>query len=169
MEREPDWIDQIVDRWSALRPGLPVAAYHVTGRIARIAARIAQREEEIFGRFGLTRADVGVLGALYTSPPPHTLSPTQLFRGLMLSSAGMTKRLDLLEHRGLVQRKPDPRDRRAVGVHLTESGRRLITKAVAENTQNEAALLAGLNRQQQRLLADLLRSLLGKLEPPAGD
>jgi DNA-binding MarR family transcriptional regulator len=164
-----DWIDQVVERWSALRPGLPVDAYHVTGRISRIAARIAQREEEIFGQFGLTRGDAGVLSALYTSPSPHTLSPTQLFRGLMLSSAGMTKRLDALEKRGLVERRPDPRDKRGVNVHLTDRGRRLITKAITENTRNEAALITGLSRTDQRKLADVLRRLLAQLEPAAGD
>src|SRR5437660_9318053 len=116
---EADWIDQVVERWSALQPTLPVDAYHVTGRISRIAARIAQREEEIFGRYGLTRGDVGVLSALRTSPPPHTLSPTQLFRELMMSSAGMTKRLDRLERQGLVKRNQDNDDRRGVAIQLS--------------------------------------------------
>jgi DNA-binding MarR family transcriptional regulator len=165
---ERDWIDQIVERWSELQPGLPVDAYHVTGRISRIAARIAQREEEVFGRYGLTRGDVGVLSALRTSPPPHTLSPTQLFRGLMMSSAGMTKRLDRIEQRGLVKRNPDVKDRRGVTIHLTDRGRRLLAQAVAENTKNEAALLAGLGGKERRLLADLLRAVLSKVEPAAG-
>src|SRR5438445_13685818 len=104
---EADWIDQVVGRWAELQPGLPFDAYHVTGRISRIAARIAQREDEVFGRYGLTRGDVGVLSALRTSPPPHTLSPTQLFRGLMMSSAGITKRLDGLEQQGLDKRNHD--------------------------------------------------------------
>lgn len=166
---EADWIDLVVERWSAVQPALPINAYQVTGRISRISARIAQREDEIFGRFGLTRGDVGVLSTLYTSPAPHVLSPTQLFRGLMLSSAGMTKRLDTLERRRLVQRKPDPRDRRGVAVQLTDEGRKLITKALSENTRHEAALLAGLSRKEQRTLADLLRRLLSTVEPPAGE
>jgi DNA-binding MarR family transcriptional regulator len=165
---EPDWIDQVVERWSALQPGLPVDAYHVTGRISRIAARIAQREDEVFGRYGLTRGDVGVLSALRTSPPPHTLSPTQLFRGLMMSSAGMTKRLDRLEKRGLVKRIPDADDRRGVAIHLTDSGRRLLARAISENTKSEATLLAGLSGRDRRVLADLLRVVLSKTEPAAG-
>lgn len=165
---EPDWIDQVVERWSALQPGLPVDAYHVTGRISRIATRIAQREEEIFGRYGLTRGDVGVLSALRTSPPPHALSPTQLFRGLMMSSAGMTKRLDRLEQQGLVKRNPDKTDRRGVTIHLTEPGRRLLARAVAENTKAEAVMLAGLSRTDRRVLADLLRAVLSRLEPASG-
>ena len=165
---ERDWIDQVVDRWSELQPALPVDAYHVTGRISRIAARIAQREDEVFGRYGLTRGDVGVLSALRTSPPPHTLSPTQLFRGLMMSSAGITKRLDRLEQRGLVKRNPDANDRRGVTIHLTEKGARLLARAIAENTKSEATLLAGLSGKERRLLADLLRAVLSRAEPAAG-
>src|SRR5437773_9497539 len=165
---EPDWIDRVVERWSALQPGLPVDAYHVTGRISRIAARIAQREDEVFARYGLTRGDVGVLSALRISLPPHTLSPTQLFRGLMLSSAGMTKRLDRLEQRGLIKRNPDPKDRRGVMIQLSESGRRLVAKAVAENTRTEAEILKGLGPKERRLLADSLRALLHELEPATG-
>src|SRR2546430_14728094 len=127
---ERDWIDNVVEHWSALQPSLPVEAYHVTGRISRIAARLAQGQDEIFARYGLNRGDVGVLSALVMARPPHTLSPTQLFRGLMLSSAGMTKRLDRLERRGLGKRRPDPNDRRGVMIQLSESGRRLDRKSV---------------------------------------
>jgi len=165
---ERDWIDNVVEHWSALQPSLPVEAYHVTGRISRIAARLAQGQDEIFARYGLNRGDVGVLSALVMARPPHTLSPTQLFRGLMLSSAGMTKRLDRLERRGLVKRKADPKDRRGVMIQLSESGRRLVAKAVAENTRTEAALLSGLSAKERRLLGDLLRTLLRQLEPASG-
>jgi DNA-binding MarR family transcriptional regulator len=165
---ERDWIDQVVEGWSELQPGLPVDAYHVTGRISRIATRIAQRQDEVFARYGLTRGDVGVLSALRISPPPHTLSPTQLFRGLMMSSAGMTKRLDRLERRGLVKRIPDASDRRALAIHLTDRGRRVLARAISENTKSEAALLAGLGAKESRMLADLLRVVLSKLEPAAG-
>ena len=165
---ERDWIDQVVERWAELQPGLPVDAYQVTGRISRIAARIAQREDAVFGRYGLNRGDVGVLSALRTSPAPHRLSPTQLFRGLMLSSAGMTKRLDRLEQRGLVKRNPDPKDHRGVTIQLTESGRRLVANAIAENTKHEATLLAELSGKERRLLGDLLRRVLSRAEPSSG-
>jgi DNA-binding MarR family transcriptional regulator len=165
---ERDWIDQVVDRWSELQPGIPTDAYQVTGRISRIATRIAQRQDAVFGRYGLNRGDVGVLSSLRTSPPPHKLSPTQLFRGLMLSSAGMTKRLDRLEQRGLVKRTPDPNDRRAVSIQITPDGRQLVARAVAENTKNEVALLAGLTQRERRELGDLLRKVLSRAEPSTG-
>ena len=85
---ERDWVDNVVEQWSGLQPGLPIDAYHVTGRISRIAARIAQRQDEIFARYGLNRGDVGVLSALLMARPSHTLSPTQLFRGLCCRRPG---------------------------------------------------------------------------------
>ena len=165
---ERDWIDSVVDRLGELHPGAPTDAYQVTGRISRIAARLAQSQDEIFGRYGLNRGDVGVLSALRTAPPPQRLSPTQLFRGLMLSSAGMTKRLDRLERLGLVKRKPDPKDRRGVTIELTAAGRQLLTKAIADNTQREMALLSGLKQSERRELGDLLRRVLKNVEPATG-
>ncbi len=111
---------------------------------------------------------MGVLGALRTAGPPHRLSPTQLLKGLMLSSAGMTGRLDRLEERGLVERHRDPGDRRAVLVELTEKGRELVDAAVAANTRAERGLLDGLGEREAKSLARLLQRLLARLEDPSG-
>jgi len=86
----------------------------------------------------------------------------------MMSSAGMTKRLDRLEQQGLVKRNPDKNDRRGVTIHLTEPGRRLLARAVAENTKSEATLLEGVTAKERRVLADLLRQVLSRVEPAAG-
>ena len=92
----------------------------------------------------LNRGEVGVLSALRTVGPPHRLSPTQLFKGLMLSSAGMTSRLDRLEARDLVVRRADPADRRGILVELTPKGKELVEAAVVANTAREREILAGL-------------------------
>jgi DNA-binding MarR family transcriptional regulator len=164
-----DWIDLMIGRLEKLHPGAGFDSYHVTGRISRIAARLAQREEEIFGRSDLSRGDVGVLAALRVMGPPHRLSPTQLFRGLMLSSAGMTSRVDRLEARGLVRRLRDPNDRRGVLVELTAEGRRLVDRVLQENTRSESELLAGLSGAERARLATTLKKLLTTLESPAGE
>jgi DNA-binding MarR family transcriptional regulator len=161
---DQDWIGQVVERWSGLEPRVDFDAYLVTGRLSRISTHIARRQEEVFGRFGLNRGEVGVLSALRTAGPPHVLSPTRLFKGLMLSSAGMTSRLDRLESRGLVVRKADPADRRGILVELTPQGRELVDAAVAANTEEERALLAGLGPKDVEALARLLKDLLARLE-----
>src|SRR6476620_5598849 len=108
--------------WTDARPDLEMEALKVTARLSRIGPLLAKRQEEVFSRFGLNRGEVGALSALRIAGPPHRLSPTRLGRGLMLSSAGMTSRLDRLERRGFVRRLPDPDDRRGVIVELTDQG-----------------------------------------------
>ena len=163
-----DWTDRLLERWAALRPDLGMEPYQVTARLARIAQHVARHQEEIFARFDLNRGEVGVLSALRTSGPPNRLSPTRLFKGLMLSSAGMTSRLDRLEQRGFVRRTPDPSDRRGVLVELTETGLGALEEAVAANTASENKLLQSLSDGEQEDLARLLKKLLAGLER-AGD
>ena len=126
---------------------------------------MARRQEQVFGQFGLSRAEVGILSALRVAGPTRRLAPTQLFKGLMLSWAGMTSRIDRLERRGLVKRRPDPNDPRGILVELTEAGRKILEEAVTANAKSERAMLSGLNEQQMATLSRLLRIMLGNLEP----
>jgi DNA-binding MarR family transcriptional regulator len=139
--------------------------YQVTARLSRIGLHIARSQEAAFGRFGLNRGEVGVLSALRIAGPPNRLSPTRLFKGLMLSSAGITSRLDRLENRGLVRRTRDPNDRRGVLVELTDEGARILEEAVSANTVSERELLADLSADELATLAGLLKKLLAGLEP----
>jgi DNA-binding MarR family transcriptional regulator len=138
----------------------------VTGRLSRIGPLLARRQETVFSRFGLNRGEVGVLSALRIAGPPHRLSPTRLGRGLMLSSAGMTSRIDRLERRGLVRRLPDPDDRRGVMVELTVQGLEIVDAAVAALAISDRELLERFEPQELALLEGLLRKLLGGLELP---
>src|SRR6185369_9976928 len=119
-------------------------------RLSRIGPLLARRQEAVFGLFGLSRGEVGALSALRVAGPPHRLSPTRLGRGLLLSSAGVTSRIDRLERRGLVVRLADPDDRRGVIVELTDRGLALVDDAVAAKGESD-------------------RLLLGRLDPPDVD
>ncbi len=160
-----DWTDRMLASWSAGEAWFDVATYDVTARISRIAQHIAHQQEEVFGRFGLNRGDVGVLSALRIAGPSNPLSPTQLFKGLMLSSAGITSRLDRLESRGLVRRARHPNDRRSVLVELTDEGRTMLEEAVKANTAAERDLVRNLEADEAKALAALLRKMLAGLEP----
>lgn len=164
-----DWTDALLNRWGAVRPRQDMDPYQVTARISRIGLHIARHQEEAFGKFGLNRGEVGVLGALRIAGPQQQLSPTRLFKGLMLSSAGITSRLDRLERRGYVKRLRDPGDRRGVLVELTNAGREVLDQAVRANTGGEKELTASLTKQEQKVLAALLKKLLSGLEPVGVD
>ena len=105
-----------------------------------------------------------MLSALRTAGAKDRLSPTRLFKGLMLSSAGMTSRLDRLERRSLIRRVRDPADRRGVLIEITAQGRRMVDEAVAANTTAERELLAGLSTRETEALSRLLRKLLSVVE-----
>ncbi len=161
---ERDLTDRTLQGVSASYPDLDVSAYHVTGRLARLGLYLARRQEEVFGRFGLNRGEVGVLSALRSAGPPNRLNPTRLGRGLMLSSAGITSRVDRLERRGLIVRLPDPDDRRGVLIELTDLGSELVDAAVRANTESETQLLVGFNNREIDTLERLLRKLVATLE-----
>ena len=70
-------------------------------------------------RHGLSLTDTDELAALRSAPPPHELSPTELYTAVLISSGGLTKVLHGLEHRGLIGRVVDDKDRRSRRVRLT--------------------------------------------------
>ena len=72
----------------------------------------------------------------------------------------MTNRVDRLAGRGLVERLPDPRDRRGVLVRLTADGKAAVDGAFEALLAAEADLLADLPDRDRNQLAELLRSLL---------
>ena len=161
--------DGLLESWAAIEPGLDMGPYRVTARISRIGFYIARHQEQVFGKFGLNRGDVGVLSALRIAEPRNQLSPTSLFKGLMLSSAGITSRLDRLEKRGLLRRTRHPSDRRGVLVELTDDGRLILEQAVKANTAAERELITGLDAKDTDRLADLLKKLLAGLEAQGGE
>ena len=138
-------------------------------RIGRIGIQFGRWHDEVFGRRGLSRGEVGVLYALRGDDgSPPRLSPTQLSRALMLSSAGITSRLDRLERRHLIARRTDPDDRRGILVELTEQGSKAADEAVAAGAEASARMLSSLSRDELKTLGRLLRKLQAGLEPASG-
>jgi DNA-binding MarR family transcriptional regulator len=161
---DADHIDAIRAQWQAERPELDTTAMGVVGRLLR-AARLA--EDELTPRLrerGLQAGWFDVLAALRRSGRPYELNPSRLREAVMLTSGGMTKRIDQLERAGLVERRPDRDDRRGTLVRLTSSGKRLIDGAVDAHVANEERVLEPLEAAELRTLDDLLRKLLANLE-----
>ena len=160
-----DQIDEVLGSWRTTSPSIDTGPLEVTGRLSRIGPLLGRRQEAVFSRFGVNRGEVGALSALRVAGPPHRLSPTRLGRGLMLSSAGVTSRIDRLERRGLVRRLPDPDDRRGVIVELTDEGEKLVDEAVVAVAESDRQLLARLEPDEVAQLQGLLKKLLAGLEP----
>src|SRR5262245_62827356 len=102
----------------------------VFGRIYRIARNVGDRQETVYAAFGINRGEFDVLATLRRSGEPYQLTPTELCDTMMLTSGGMTGRIDRLERRGLVRRSQHPSDRRALVVTLTAEGKAIAEEAV---------------------------------------
>ncbi|MEW2320987.1 MarR family transcriptional regulator [Streptomyces griseoincarnatus] len=160
---EPDHadpVDAIIEQWARVRPDLDTAGMEVFGRVYRLARAMGDRHERVYAPFGISRGEFDVLATLRRAGEPYTLSPRQLSATLMLTTGGMTGRLDKLERAGLLGRSPDPHDRRGLQVTLTEEGLRLIDEAVVAGVTEQSRALAALGPERSALLADLLRDLL---------
>ena len=82
----------------------------------------------------------------------------------MVTGGTMTNRLDHLEELHLITRQPDPSDGRGSLVTLTKSGIRAVDAAMEELLSNERKLLKELTGKDREQLADLLSSLVSKLD-----
>ena len=155
-----DDVDRIVAQWAIERPELQTEAMAVFGRIYRIARNVGDRQETVYAQFGINRGEFDVLATLRRSGEPYQLTPTALCDTMMLTSGGMTGRIDRLERRGLVRRSQHPSDRRALVVTLTEKGRAVVEEAVCAGLAAQRQVLERLPARSRAHLANLLRDLL---------
>lgn len=156
-----DDVDRILAQWATERPDLDTTAMGVFGRLQRVARIAGDTQERAYATFGIGRPEFDVLATLRRSGPPYQLSPGALAASMMLSTGGTTARLDRLEKAGLVARSPDPSDRRAILVRLTDRGFAVADRAVTAGLAEQQRLLAHLTPAQQTQLSELLRRLLG--------
>ena len=135
-----DHVDQIVAQWHRERPDLDTAPLATLGRLFRVAELAEPLLSAPLRELGLRPGWLDLLAALRRAGAPYQLNPTELMRATMLSSGGMTKRLDRLADAGMIERSPDPRDRRGTLVRLTSKGRATIDRAIGLHVQDEARL-----------------------------
>ncbi|HEU4513303.1 MAG TPA: MarR family transcriptional regulator [Nocardioidaceae bacterium] len=160
-----DEVDRLLEAWQRERPDLALDPMQVLSRVSRLGHHLDRARRASFADHGLESWEFDVLAALRRAGAPYELSPGRLIRETLVTSGTMTNRVDRLVTRGLVERLPDPHDRRGVLVRLTDEGRAKVDGALASLLDRERELLAGLDAPAQRRLAGLLRDLLAPFEP----
>jgi DNA-binding MarR family transcriptional regulator len=159
-----DHLDEIVAQWRRERPDLNMSSLGIMGRLFRSAELADAVLGERLAENALQSGWFDVLAALRRAGSPYELNPSELGSAMMLSSGGVTKRIDRLTAAGLVERRPDPGDRRGTLVRLTRRGKNLIDRAITLHVTNEDELLRSLSPTERRSLDALLRKLLAGLE-----
>lgn len=91
-----------------------------------------------------------------------------LGEALGIPASRMVALVDELEERGLVERRPEPQDRRVRAIHPTPRGRRLMNKVAEIGMAVEAAITGALSAKERKQLVELLRKLAEGQEAPMG-
>jgi DNA-binding MarR family transcriptional regulator len=159
-----DRIDERRAQWAEELPEINTVGMAILGRARWLTLKVRPTIEAIFAKFGLDTGEFDVLATLLRSGPPYRLRPTELYRSLMISSGGLTNRLDRLEKAGLIRRGEPEGDARSLPVELTGEGRKLTEVAFRDDMKIEADLLAVLTLQERKVLEGLLRKLVLALD-----
>jgi DNA-binding MarR family transcriptional regulator len=159
--RDMDLIDRMNQQWRTVRPDLDSSALEVVGRVIVLAQYLERSVNEALASLDLTLGQFDILATLRRQ---GRLTPTQLMQSVMLSSGGMTNRLDRLEEAGLIRRLADPADRRGVVVELTTKGGALIDAATEIRFAEAQRSMPPLDQNETRVLAGLLRKWLASIE-----
>lgn len=122
--------------------------------VGRLARRLRQRT---LG--GLTPSQLSVLASL-SRQGPFTLGDLAETEGVAPASiSGIVGRL---VDKGLVDRVPNPVDRRSTLVEMTEEGRKVLEKGRSERTAFLASRLERLGREEREILAQAV-AILGRM------
>jgi DNA-binding MarR family transcriptional regulator len=159
-----DSVDRIVQAWAERDPRVDASPLAVAGRLLLCAAHLERAIVDALEPFGLSFADFDVLNTLRRRGDKAGTNPSDLAQSSLITTGAMTARLDRLERAELIRRAPDPADRRAVRVHLTEEGERLAEQALYAVIAADKAFLEPLSQRRRDSVASALKQLLLRAE-----
>jgi len=156
----PDAVDRVLAQWAKERPELDVSPMALIGRISRAEAILDRRIAAVLAEHDLLPGEFDLLAALRRAGSPHRLTVGEVLASTMVTSGAITNRLNRLVAKGFVTRETDPENRRSVIVTLTPQGLATVNDALVSHVENERALLAALDDDEQSQMIGLLRKFL---------
>lgn len=159
----PDHVDRIQRQWRRERPDLDPAPQGVIGRVHRLALALTAELTPVYEAHGLSEPEFDLLAALRRTGAPYELPAGELAAHTMVTTGGLTKRVDRLQARGLVERIAGGDDARRRLIRLTDAGRAVIDEAFTAHLANEHRLLRDLGAEDAAALEPLLRRWLALL------
>jgi DNA-binding MarR family transcriptional regulator len=123
--------------------------------------RMEELNREALAPFGIDARELGILLVIASHDPG---SQQQAAQRLGIDRTSMVARIDALEDKGLVARRPHPEDRRRNVVELTDTGRATVRQATEASEGAEAAMLASLTPKEAEGLREALHIIVA---PPA--
>lgn len=154
-----DRVDTILSQWLVARPDLDCSAMGVVGRLRRTSNVWKKSMDSVFREHGLSSIEFDILATLRRSDEAE-VTPTELYKSLMLSSGAVSTKIEQLVKRGYVLRVASAEDRRSCKVTLTQEGVRVVDETLNSHVANMNNMLNVLDKQEQDQLANLLKKVL---------
>jgi DNA-binding MarR family transcriptional regulator len=162
-----DRVQSVIDAQKREFPRLDYSAKAIAARLVRLGTVFIAAIERVAGMYGLSANEYVILCVLRGSGRPFRLPPKAITPLMPLSSGGMTNILHGLAARGLIERLPDPSDRRGVLIQMTPHAIKVIDQAIAAHVAEEHRMVAALETKERRVLQQLLSKLLLAVDPVA--
>jgi DNA-binding MarR family transcriptional regulator len=164
-----DYVGGLVRDWESIHGVVNVSRYAVAVRLIRAGRLLDASLAEPASVSDLSvRGDYEVLAAIRRKGN-RGVTPTQLASSALVTTAGMTGRLDRLESAGLIVRKAHREDRRSVQVTVTPRGERVADTVFWASLAASSRLLGVLTDEETSELGRTLAVLLHDLgdTPPS--
>jgi DNA-binding MarR family transcriptional regulator len=133
--------------------------------LAQVGAHAAMKFAERLERLGLLPPHAGILGMLRRS---GGASQQELAETLGMHPSRMVTFLDELEAKGLLERRPNPDDRRVYALYLTPAGEKALKDIAKLNNEHRDALCAALDSSEREQLGQLLQRIANEQGLRAG-
>jgi DNA-binding MarR family transcriptional regulator len=124
--------------------------------LAQLGAHAAARFAERLAALQLSPPDAGILRLLRMAAG---ISQQELSARLRIHPSRLVAILDNLEQRRLVERKPNPEDRRLYSLHLTKDGGEILERIGKVGREHQEALLSTLTSEERGKLTELLHKI----------
>jgi DNA-binding MarR family transcriptional regulator len=159
-----DAVDAVIADWHRERPDLDPVAIGVFGRVTRLHAHQRSILNALYAEFDLTLPVFDLLASLRRAAPPHRKTAGELASSSMLTTGGITFRLDKMEQQGLVERIRTKADRRIVYAQLTPRGIEVIDTVIEKHLEAERRMLLGLTNEELATLSNLLKKAVTSID-----
>jgi DNA-binding MarR family transcriptional regulator len=163
---DDDGIDRVEQAWVRERPDIDITSIGIVSRIWRVSRHLERERKDHLAALGTDRVTLDVLAMLRRSGPPYRLTAGELTHASLITSGGVSQRLDKLEKAGLVLRRIHTEDRRRIDVELTPAGMQLVDSVLADLMEHESKLLDELTPAEKEDLRRTLKRLLARFEHP---